>query len=413
MPCARRGKAVSDSAPRGACLSWVAHPPQPLLRDGGARKAPLIDLMPALTRAQAGPPSRDAVVRHLHVVHPPRASEKWQDTLLRDFLNREPVGPHTDRLQTLRALIVEGLADLPLPASGCTETRWRCLATVAGHDLSLLQLVEGHAQALATLAELGNAEPPPLSAWGFWAHDRVGSLRAQPQPDGGLLLEGRLPWCAGAMGLTHALVSAWTAHGAGPLLVAVDLAQPTIQREPPAWRTVGLAGAGCADVLFHGARGYAVGEPGDRISRPGHWHAAAGVAACWYGAAVALAQPLLQACQEHGGAPATRLSALGGIDVALNEARAMLREAAQWIDRHPGADASARALRARTAAEAAATQVLHEASRALGTAAFCRDAAWAQRAADLPHYLNQTRGEGDLAALGLRRAGAEGESWML
>lgn len=53
-------------------------------------------------------------------------------------------------------LIAAGLDRLPLPGAGhgATLERWRCLAVVAGHDLSLLKLYEGHTDALAILAEL-------------------------------------------------------------------------------------------------------------------------------------------------------------------------------------------------------------------------------------------------------------------
>ena len=45
-------------------------------------------------------------------------------------------------------------ADLPLPGSGATWQRWAAFADIAGEDLSVVRLAEGHADAVAILAEL-------------------------------------------------------------------------------------------------------------------------------------------------------------------------------------------------------------------------------------------------------------------
>ena len=55
------------------------------------------------------------------------------------------------------AAVKSGRLNLPLPGSGRTRERWAALADLAGEDLSLARLAEGHADALAILAELGAA----------------------------------------------------------------------------------------------------------------------------------------------------------------------------------------------------------------------------------------------------------------
>ena len=60
----------------------------------------------------------------------------------------------------LRALQEEGLDQLPLPGSGQTLSRLSQLAQVAGHDLRLCKLFEGHTDALAIIAELDSPLPP-------------------------------------------------------------------------------------------------------------------------------------------------------------------------------------------------------------------------------------------------------------
>ena len=56
--------------------------------------------------------------------------------------------------------VESGVLDLPLPGRGQTWERWAALAKLAEQDLCLARLAEGHADAVAILAELG-AGPPP------------------------------------------------------------------------------------------------------------------------------------------------------------------------------------------------------------------------------------------------------------
>src|ERR1700752_2891661 len=62
-----------------------------------------------------------------------------------------------------------GRLDVPLPGSGATWRRWAAFADLAEEDLSLARLGEGHADAVAILAELGGPGPCPGSRWGVWA----------------------------------------------------------------------------------------------------------------------------------------------------------------------------------------------------------------------------------------------------
>ena len=56
-------------------------------------------------------------------------------------------------------LVNSGELDLPLPGSGSTQDRWFAFEALGGRDLSLARLSEGHADAVAILAELGGPEP--------------------------------------------------------------------------------------------------------------------------------------------------------------------------------------------------------------------------------------------------------------
>jgi hypothetical protein len=154
-------------------------------------------------------------------------------------------------------------------------------------------------------------------------------------------------------------------------------------------------------VIFDGAIGTLVGAEHAYLSRPGFWHGAAGIAVCWFGGATMLANTLRAHLQNNARARNTHaLAHLGAIDIALRQASALLSETAAWIDRYPNANAMPAALRVRGAVEATAQSVLEHAGRTLGASAFCKDAAFARMAADLPVFLRQSHAECDLAELG-------------
>jgi hypothetical protein len=306
----------------------------------------------------------------------------------------------------LAAMVAAGLDRLPMPGQGATLERWRVLAAVAGRDLALLKLYEGHTDALAILDEIGGPGLPAAAGerWGVWCAEAPGArVELRAADDGAMVLSGRKAWCSGAAGLTHALVSCWNEQGQA-CLAAVALDQPGVRVTDEGWHAVGMAASASVDVVFDHAVARPLGAPGAYLRRPGFWHGGAGIAACWLGAAGAIGDHLrasLHARQAGGGdADPHRLAQLGAIDIALAAAAALLRDAAAAIDRHPERDAMALALRMRLCAEAAATQVLALATRALGAGPLCRDARFARSCADLPVFLRQSHAERDLAALG-------------
>ena len=177
------------------------------------------------------------------------------------------------------AAVESGRLDLPLPGSGATRERWAAFADLAGEDLSLARLGEGHADAVAILAELGGPRPEPGSRWGVWAANPPGPNVTASRRGGGWLLDGTKQYCSGARICTHALVTAAADDGAR--LFAVD----TERLEPDAgsWPATGMAGSDTLDVGFPRVPAVPVGPPGGYTDRPGFSHGGVGVAACWYG----------------------------------------------------------------------------------------------------------------------------------
>jgi hypothetical protein len=312
----------------------------------------------------------------------------------------------------LAQLIAAGQDQLPLPASGLTLQRWQCLARVAHHDLSLAKLYESHTDALAILAELGGPSRPGAS-WGVWCAEPPDAVVTLRYDDAGqTVISGRKQWCSGATSLSHALISCQDDRGER-MLVAVALCDPGVNITHEGWYAVGMAATASVDVLFDDVQAIPVGTPGEYLSRPGFWYGGAGIAACWYGAAQALAEYLHSAARAQPKPEPHRLAHLGETDIALSAAAALLRATAASIDRAPGAFAGRIAMRARLAVEAAATEVLRHATRALGAGPLCRDARFARLAADLPVFLRQSHAERDLATLGSLLTQLEDAPWAL
>ncbi len=337
--------------------------------------------------------------------------------MLRTVLEGSGTLAPADRLQ---ALVDAGCADLPAPGAGDTAARWRALAEVAAHDLSLVKRYEGHTDALAILRELGAPEgiagSTAASTWGTWAAEAPGArVAVHPGPDGTPRLRGTKAWCSGARDVSHGLLTAWAPDGAGPLLMAVDMRQPGVGFSGEHWHAVGMAASASVDVLFQDVPAVPVGAAGDYLRRPGFWHGGAGVAACWHGGAEALAHVLHTAIFQAPAAQRTpfRLAALGRVDRALAGSAALLRETAQWIDAHPQQDARLHALRVRQAAEACARCVLDEVGRALGATPLCRDPAFARMAADLPVFIRQSHADRDDAAIGECLADRQEAPWSI
>ncbi len=217
--------------------------------------------------------------------------------------------------------------DVPLPGKGETLARWQFLAEVAAADLALAKLVESHLDAVAILHELG--APELLEAGRRWAVWAAEPPAARLEVDRNGRLSGVKAWCSGADLVGYALVTAWTDDGQ-PQLVAVDLGQPGIEPDLSAWQAVGMGRVLTPDLHFDAVAGTAIGRPGQYVGRPGFWHGGAGIAACWYGGALPLAQAIRRARPSPH-----RDAHLGAVDVALRGGRALLRELAADIDRRP------------------------------------------------------------------------------
>jgi alkylation response protein AidB-like acyl-CoA dehydrogenase len=301
---------------------------------------------------------------------------------------------------------------LPLPGHGATPARYEALAGIGARDLCVAKLAEPHHDATAILAELGKAAPEPGTLWGVWAAEPP-HARVRARRDGeSWQLSGTKAFCSGATLVTHALVTAEAEDGSRLFAVDIEAARSsgTLRIAGADWVGPGMRRAGTRTTDLHEVPAYAVGGPGDYVHRPGFWHGAVGVAACWLGGARAVAAKLEGTARRRELDPHASAH-LGAVSAGLDAATAHLRATADRIDADPSDDAGGArrdAQSVRATVVAVAEDILTRVAHALGPAPLAFDAEHAQRVADLTVFIRQHHGERDLAELGRLVAGLDG-----
>lgn len=307
-----------------------------------------------------------------------------------------------------------------LPGRGETESRWRRLAGITAQNTVVGRLYEAHADAVAITTDLGHPDlVSPGQLWGVWAAEPPTPVLTAARSDEGWTLTGTKPWCSGASMCTHALATATVAAttagtGSTPdgspdgspdgapqkMVFAVDLSSPGVAPVPDTWQAVGMAASDSGWVAFEQVPATALGTHADYLDRAGFWHGGVGVAACWYGAARAVAAPLLTRATAAGASPILRAHA-GAVAAALTAGWALLSGIARAVDADPHnlPLAKAQAFAVRTYIDRLAAEVIDRTGRALGPGPLASDAVHAQRVADLSVYIRQSHAETDEAAL--------------
>jgi hypothetical protein len=309
---------------------------------------------------------------------------------------------------------------LPLPGQGKTAHRWAVLSALGRANLTTARVFEAHTDALAILAEAGDAaeaggrtgEPDRAAAdraaagttYGvFAAEGSVEPVQARPVEPRGVggqfQLSGLKRWCSLGSQLDVGLVTAQVSGGRQ--LFQVDLHHPSVIAEPTTdWVARGLRTVTSTSLRFDATPARPIGDVDWYLTRPGFSWGGIGVAACWYGGALGLQDRLVQAAKS----PVDSLSALhiGTVDAALYAAGAVLAQAARSIDQGEAAGAAGEllALRTRAVVVDAVERTMREVEHALGPAPLAFEESHARRVADLALYLRQHHGERDFAALG-------------
>ena len=296
----------------------------------------------------------------------------------------------------LKLLAVE-LADLAHPGAGDTWSRWRALIDLSAQDLALGRLVEGHVDALAILRELDRAELiQSPTTWGVWAAGTSDLVATRIH--GGWKLTGVKAWCSGSLHIDRALVTAQSPDG--PLLFAIAPSTDGITREVGSWFPLGMAET-CSETLHFDLAvtgSSRVGGVESYVNRPGFHHGGAGVAACWYGGAVAVVERLAQRANDN----VFNTVRWGRCRARLEAAGARLEMGAREIDRSPLDVVVGRRVAAsvRLSVEEACRRTLSDVVEVLGAGVLAHDVEHHRRVADLTVYLRQLHPDRDASHYG-------------
>jgi len=316
--------------------------------------------------------------------------ERWQQW----WAGQDSAVIESDIGRVVRTALTEGWLEPPLPGGGNTAARLDRLAWWGRADPVFARLAEGHADAVAIMAELDRPVPADNNdLWAVWA--AVPMSVTASRVGGRWRLTGERPWCSGAGTCTKALLTAAVPDGIG--LFAIDVADAT--PVPDTWHAVGMAASDSRTIRLRDVPAERIGDTGSYVDRPGFWHGGIGVAACWYGGALGIADTLLATARRRDLNPHA-LAHLGAVDRALHEAGSVLRDAAHRIDADPLTPLPRLARQTRLTCEATATEVIDRVGRALGAGPLCQDRTHARKVADLTVYLRQSHAETDLEALG-------------
>jgi alkylation response protein AidB-like acyl-CoA dehydrogenase len=291
--------------------------------------------------------------------------------------------------------------DLPAPGTGRTSLRWRVLTELGRVSLTVARVVEAHCDALAILAEADtdHADTGGLTFGVFAAEAPGHRLAAKTLGDGSIELSGEKAWCSLGDVLDAALVTADT--DSGRRMFRVDLRHPDVVAAPSAgWVARGLRTVTSVGLRFDHVPARPVREVDWYLRRPGFAWGGMGVAACWFGGALGLADTLRRSALERE-SPLDALH-VGTVDAAVHSAGATLADAARAVDagRAAGPAGALLAQRVRAVVAAEAERVIRQVGHALGPGPLAFDPEHAARVADLELYLRQHHAERDLAALG-------------
>lgn len=300
--------------------------------------------------------------------------------------------------------LFDELPDLPYPGGGQTIERFRRLWATAERSPSLGRLLEAHHDAKAILAEAGVAVP---DAWrfGVWAAGGPKPLVLE-QECGRWRLHGEKAWCTGASLVSHALVSA--GDGDSSTLVLVDMSAAGIELLPSSWMSPAFADIDTRTVAFDITLGKqdVIGAEGWYLHRPGFWHGAVGVAACWAGCASGLVQRVVDQWRDDPHA----LAHLGAIDADIWTMRAVLARAAAEIDADPfdsgpfdSDNGFQRALRVRHIVDTAVADITTRLTRAIGPGPLAHQPELHTVLSEVDLYRRQCHAERDLQQLGTLR----------
>lgn len=331
----------------------------------------------------------------------------WLTELTADAMS---AAASSDRITAAGELAVRLGPRIPRPGEGRTRELWEALATLGSVDLTVARTIEPHLDALTILAEAEGAPRVPAGLLGVYAAEGPGarltarSATGAPAEDS-WLLTGTKPWCSLADRVGGFLVTAWVDDEQRGLFVvdraAVAASDGSLAVDATPWHARGLSDVRSTATTYEAVPAMPVGPPGWYLRRPGFTWGGMGVAAVWFGAAVAVARRVAQHAAQRS-PDQIALMHVGRTEAAVHRARCVLDAAARAVDDGDahGTAGARLALIVRHTVRHAAEEILTDAAHAMGPAPLVAEEDHARRVADLEVYLRQEHAERDASALG-------------
>ncbi len=298
---------------------------------------------------------------------------------------------------------------------GTLHALYAILRAVGRGSLPAGRIYEGHVGALALVAAYGTAEQRTRAAadaraghlFGVWHAGGPRDLWFEPQPGGGVRLDGEKVFCSGLGGVTRALVNARRPGEAdGWQLVLVPMDEVEVEADPGWWRAEGMRASASGRVGFSGvALGpeAVVGGPDDCVREPLFTAGAVRFCAVHLGGADALFAAAVEHLRRRGHLERPLQEArLGEAGVALETGALWLLGAARLLERED-ADAAAQvayAQMARAAVERTCLDVTGLVDRSVGASGLLPPSPIERIGRDLRLYLRQPGVDAMLTAAG-------------
>jgi alkylation response protein AidB-like acyl-CoA dehydrogenase len=316
------------------------------------------------------------------------------------------------------------------PLRGDAFTLWMMTKEMAKADLSLARCWEGHANSLLLLDAVAAPEQQARwfsgvvargETWVVWSGEPQARAPGEAarfgttleRVDGGWIVDGSKVFATSAGGATWAILLVNTAgpggarHTTSPetlLMLACDLADPTVETDGSWWDPVGMRGTVSHLVRFRRTfipDANAIGGPGQYLADG--WQAAFAphYAASFLGAAEAAYDYTLEHLTAQGkqGDPYVQ-QRVAQMAVDLDTCHLWLRHVARLWDGGLRAEAQLAGSRVRHVVEHLAEETVHHAIRACGARSLIRPSPLERILRDLTFYIRHDNDDQVLATIG-------------
>jgi alkylation response protein AidB-like acyl-CoA dehydrogenase len=328
------------------------------------------------------------------------------------------------------------------PAQGNTHALWLMTKRLAAADLSLARCWEGHANSLVLIDALGSEAQKSRwfdgvvrhgEKWVAWSGEpsspkpgQKGRFGTTVRREGdGWIVDGTKVFATSATGADWAILLVDTAGpggarnstsdgGAGVLMLACELADPSVSVDGSWWDPIGMRATVSHLVRFDHTYipdSQRIGEPGDYLRQEWQTAFVPHYAASFLGAAEAAYQYAVEyVTRQDKSADAYVQQRVGAMSVAVETGQLWLRHVAELWDSGRVAEARIAGSRARHLVEHLALEVVDHCVRACGARCLVRPSPIERIQRDLLFYVRHDNDDHILATIGRNALGKPHDS---